>query len=420
MKRIISLFLAVAFLLGAVPLSGLAASGIKSSQEEDILRSASGDNEKVLRFDSNGKFKIMIFTDAHTDDNLAETTRLLMCEALDKYKPDFVVYLGDNTTVSGYDRQVAAIDALTKPVRDRGVAFGMVHGNHDSEYGLSRDEICEIWDSFGSMTYDADPALYGCGNCNLPIYASNGAGIAFNLWFIDSGSTNPDMERKTYDYVHPDQIEWYKRTALELKEQNGGKPVPAIDFQHIIIPEIYDDLYTELPFLPEKLSAKWGGKAYFTVPDLTRLNGYWLEHPCPPEVYDGQLDAWKEIGDVIAEFNGHDHKNSFRVNIHGIDVVNVPACGENAYHSDYTRGVGLITLDEKHPCDYSYELIQMYKLALDKDSKIPEADGQPGSYYKKIAFVDAVPQLFFKICLFFNRMGKKISSVISRMDADII
>ena len=416
MKRILSLFLAVVFLLGAVSLSGLAASEVKVSQEEDVLPSVSAGSEKALRFNSNGKFKIMIFTDAHTDDNLAETTRLLMCEALDKYHPDFVVFLGDNTTVSGYDRQAAAIDALTKPVRDRGVPFGMVHGNHDSEYGLSRDEICEIWDSFGTMTYDADPALYGCGNCNLPIYASNGDGIAFNLWFIDSGSTNPDMERKTYDYVHPDQIEWYKRTALALKEQNGGKVVPAIDFQHIIIPEIYDNLYTELPHLPEALSAKWGGKTYFTVPDILRLNGYWLEHPCPPEVYDGQLEAWKEIGDVIAEFNGHDHKNSFRVTIDGIDIVNVPACGENAYHSDYTQGVGLITLDEKHPGDYDYELIQMYKLALDKNSKIPEADGHPKSYYQKIAFLDAVPQLFFKICLFFNRMGKKIGTVFSCMN----
>ena len=72
-----------------------------------------------LRFNSLGKFRIMIFTDSHDDDTLAETTRLLMCEALDRFKPDFVVFLGDNTTVSGYDRQVAAIDALTKPTRDR-------------------------------------------------------------------------------------------------------------------------------------------------------------------------------------------------------------------------------------------------------------------------------------------------------------
>ena len=74
---------------------------------------------------------------------------------------------------------------------------------------------------------------------------------------------------------------------------------------------------------------------------------------------------------------------------------NVPTCGENAYRSDYTQGVGLITLHEKHPRDYDYELIQMYRLALDKDSKIPEADGHPKSYYQQIAFLDAVPQLFF-------------------------
>lgn len=362
-----------------------------------------------LQFNEDGKFKIMIFTDAHEDDELAESTRALMCEALDKYEPDFVVFLGDNTTVWGYDRVVAAVDALTKPTRERGIPFGMVHGNHDSEYGLSRDEICAIWDSFGCMTYDADPALYGCGNCNLPILSSDGAKTAFNLWFIDSGSNNTDPGCSGYDYVHPDQIEWYKETARALQAQNGGEVVPAIDFQHIIIPEVYDELYLELSTSLGKLTFERADKDYFTVPDLIHLNGYWLEHPCPPDVYDGQLAAWKEIGDVIAEFNGHDHKNTLQVNIDGIDVVNVPTCGEASYHSDYTRGVGLITLDEKHPRDYDYELIQLYKLALEKDSGIPAACGEERSYYQKIAVLDFVPQVFFAICRFFNGIGVKLS-----------
>ena len=221
---------------------------------------ADDETAQTLQFGADGKFKIMIFTDAHDDDELEEATRVLMCEALDKYQPDFVVFLGDNTTVSGYDRVVAAVDALTTPTRERGIPFGMVHGNHDSEYGLSRDEICAIWDSFGCMTYDADPALYGCGNCNLPILSSDGEKIAFNLWFIDSGSNNTDPDASGYDYVHPDQIEWYKKTALELKEQNGGEVVPAIDFQHIIIPEVYDKLYLDLPVSLGKLTFERAGK----------------------------------------------------------------------------------------------------------------------------------------------------------------
>ncbi len=389
-KKILSLLLAALIML-LMPSAALAADGA----------------ENCLQFNDDGKFRIMVFTDAHDDDTLAESTRLLMCEALDKYHPDFVVFLGDNTTVSGYDRQVAAIDALTKPTRDRGIPFGMVHGNHDSEYGMSRDDICAIWDSFGSMTYDADPSLYGCGNCNLPIYSSDGSRIAFNLWFIDSGSNNTDPGKHGYDYVHPDQIEWYKKTALALKAQNGGEVVPAIDFQHIIIPEVYDKLYTEVPFSLRGLTMERLGKTYFSMPVLTKLNGYWLEQPCPPDVYDGQLEAWKEIGDVIAEFNGHDHKNTIRVNVDGVDVVNVPTCGEMAYHTDFTRGVGLITIDENNPRDYDYELIQMYKLAGSKDSKIPEAEGKSRLYYQCIAFVDIIPQIFFKICQFFSGISVK-------------
>ena len=88
------------------------------------------------------------------------------------------------------------------------------------------------------------------------------------------------------------------------------------------------------------------------------------------------MSAWvfvtpeENIGDVIAEFNGHDHKNTLQVNVDGVDVVNVPTCGEAAYHSDFTRGVGLITLDEKCPRKYDYKLIQMYKLWESGETKI--------------------------------------------------
>ena len=34
-----------------------------------------------------------------------------------------------------------------------------------------------------------------------------------------------------YDVVHKDQLEWYKKTAEELAEKNGGKPIPSLVFQ---------------------------------------------------------------------------------------------------------------------------------------------------------------------------------------------
>lgn len=390
MKKILSLVLSLVMALCCIPvLSGAAALDATPSD------APSGE----LKFSPDGKFRIMMFADSQDNEDLEETTDRLMCEALDKYKPDLVVYLGDNTVADGYDNQYKAIEAVTKPVRDRGIPYSIVFGNHDQEHDVTKEDLLKIYQGLGGcLTYDADPSIYGCGNCNLPIKSSDGSKTAFNLWFIDSGSQNTDEGASGYDYVHPDQIEWYKKTAKALAEENGGKVVPAMDFQHIVIPEIYDKIHVKLPFSLGKLSIQNAGNSYSLLPIFTSLNGYWLEHPCPPNVYDGQLDAWVETGDVIAEFHGHDHTNTYRVNIDGVDIINVPTVGCNSYSKDIDRGVGLITLDENDTSTYEYELLNIYDFALANDSKICEAEGgKSKAYYALCKILDSAIQVFFSI-----------------------
>ena len=358
-----------------------------------------GDGDARLRFREDGTFQIMLFADPQDDENLEETTTALMCEALDKYQPDLVVYLGDNTVADGYENQRKAVEAVTKPVVDRGIPYTLVFGNHDEEHDVSKEELLEMYRSLGNcLTYDAVPALSGCGTCNHPIYSSDGAKVAFNLWMIDSGMYYADRAVSYYDIVHEDQLAWYKETAAALAAENGGKPVPAMDFQHIVIPEIYDKLYVEMPAAMGKLTQERNGKVYSALPVFSRLNGYWLEVPCPPDIYDGQLDAWLEVGDVIAEFHGHDHNNSYQVNVEGVDVINVPSCGCNSYSVDVSRGCGLITLHENDPENYDYQLIRMYDLALDKNSVIPTVDGgKSRPYYAMIKVVDTLVQTLFRL-----------------------
>ena len=368
---------------------------------------AEGDASTTLKFNADGEFRIMLFADPQDDENLEETTTAIMCEALDMYKPDLVVYLGDNTVADGYENQKKAIEAVTKPVVDRGIPYSLVFGNHDEEHNVSKEELLAIYQTLGNcLTYDAAPEITGCGNCNLPIYSSDGSKIAFNLWMIDSNMYNSDPGVGGYDYVHQDQIDWYKATAAELAAQNGGEPVPALDFQHIIIPEIYDSLFMELPVSLGELSIDRNGKSYSRLPVFTRLTGYYLEEPCPPNVYDGQLQAWLEVGDVLGEFNGHDHNNSFRVNIDGVDVTNVPTCGCNSYSKDVSRGCGLITLHEKDIKNYDYELINMYDLALAKGSSIPNVEGGKSvHYYRLIKILDTfVTTVFFNVFASFGRI----------------
>lgn len=363
---------------------------------------ASAESDTVLKFNENGKFTIMMFADVQDDENVEATTLQIMNEALDTYKPDLVVYLGDNTVASGYDKQYEAIKNVTEPCVSRNVPYAIVFGNHDQEQGVEKEDLLAMYREFGCLTYDAAPEIFGCGSCNLPVMSSDGSKMAFNLWMIDSNSRNADKEIGGYDYVHEDQVAWYKATSAAIKAANGGETVPAINFQHIVVPEVYESL--GFPKVPVAVNSAYKvmGKSYLPIPNPSTYTGLMCEHPCPPNVADGQLDAWVEEGDVIASFFGHDHTNAFTAWSNGIALTTVPTVGCNSYSSDITRGVGLLVLDENDPYNYSYEVVKMYDMALAEGSNIKNVDGGKNTIYYR--FVKLFSELLEKVLNTFRVM----------------
>lgn len=329
-------------------------------------------SDYILKFNEDGKFTIMMFADSQDDEELEETTAQLMREALAAYTPDLVIYMGDNSVAPG-EKQADAIAAIVAPVVEAGVPFTVVFGNHDQEQGVPNEDLLKEYQKYpGCLAYDAVPSLYGCGNHNLPILASNGLGIAFNLWFVDSGTSTE--EAGGYDYVREDQINWYKDTAKALSLLNGGEVVPAMSFQHIIVPEVYDAL--GMMKIPVGIG-EWtfDGQAYLPIPNFGSFTGFLFEPPCPSHINGGQFDAWVETGDVMATFYGHDHVNDFTTTYEGIDITTVPTVGCNSYSNDINRGVGLITLDENDLSTYEYEALRMYDFALAEGSQILDCEG---------------------------------------------
>ncbi len=385
MKKVLAVALAVM----------MAASFMVSAVAADIF------GNTVLRFNEDGKFKIMIFADSQDDETLEETTAQLMREALDAHNPDLVVFLGDNTVAGGYENQAKAIEAIVAPCVEREIPFTLVFGNHDQEQGVEKEVLLREYQKYpGCLAYDVDPSLYGCGNHNLPILASEGLDIAFNLWFIDSGTST--AETGGYDYVRDDQIEWYQNTANTLKALNGGELVPAIHFQHIIVPEVYDAVgMMEVPFSIDEFY--YNDTNYLPVPNFGAYTGYIFEPPCPSHVKSNQMAAWLETGDVMATFYGHDHVNDFTTTYEGIDITTVPTVGCNSYSNDINRGVGLITLDENDLSTYEYEALRMYDFALAEGSKIPECDGALSTF----------EYMFYKVVDQFLTALHKMASVFS-------
>ncbi len=338
-----------------------------------MIPSFAAGKDTALRFNEDGTFKIMMFADSQDDENLEATTAQLMREALDAYTPDLVIYMGDNTVASGYENQAKAIEKIVAPCVERNIPFTLVFGNHDQEQGVSNEVLLSEYQKYpGCLAYDAVPSLYGCGNHFLPILSSDGKALAFNLWFIDSGTST--AEAGGYDYVREDQIQWYKDNAAVLKALNGGNTVPALSFQHIIVPEVYDAVgMIKLPFGIDDFN--YNNNNYLPVPNFGSYTGYIFEPPCPSHINGGQMAAWLETGDVMGTFYGHDHVNDFTTNYEGIDITTVPTVGCNSYSNNINRGVGLITLDESDLTAYKYENLRMYDFALAEGSQIPSCEG---------------------------------------------
>ena len=306
-----------------------------------------------LKFDANGDFTILHLTDWHTAYPLPALQKQLVIESLAAADPDLVVLGGDLSEASTED-QPAALREICDIFVNAGIPFVITFGNHDYLHGYSIDEMFAFYQEYGGEYFigtDENPELFGCGTCSIPVYSSDGSRPAYNIYCFDSGC---EVKGKGYESVHPDQIEWYQAKAEELKQENGGEYVPSVVFQHIIVQEIYDKLF---PTANGKLHV--GVREYDTVtydlipiPKLSSIrDGYIFEKPCPGYYNYGQLDAMSQNGDVRAIFCGHDHYNSFTVEIDGVDIVNTPSVKPHVFLRKINWGSRVITLHEDGGCE---------------------------------------------------------------------
>lgn len=310
-----------------------------------------------LRF-KDGKFKIMLLGDLHDcydmkNNNAAEKmddTLALIGKAVKELKPDLVVYMGDNARASTEYEMRAVISRITYPVSVSDTPFDLVFGNHDRECEVDLPTQLKLYrEHENCYAFNADDGLSGYGNHNLVIKSGDGEKDIFNLWFIDSHNLYSDRSKSYYDAVHEDQIEWYKKTAKELADKNGGKVLPSLLFQHIPVPEEYELLREAKPY--EKLDSVQGHKTYSDKYYMLKpeVEGYLGEGPAVPDFNSGEFAAWKETGDVLGAFFGHDHMNDFAGYVDGILLAQCKTAGFRVYTDGCRSGVRLITLEENNP-----------------------------------------------------------------------
>lgn len=333
----------------------------------------------MLKFNENGKFRILLFGDIHEQPDYKTNPKCkdmlkLMEAGLEEYKPDLCVLLGDNCeNLSEEDPAEfkAMFETITEPIRRRGIPFAAILGNHEHDLN-NAEKVVEMYKSVeGCITRNDTEGITGDANFTELIYSSDGKTPLFNLWFIDSNNLYEDRSVSHYDLVHLDQIRWFEEKSAELKELNGGKPMPSFVFQHIPVPEEYRLLRKAKPWELIKSVRGYSSMNGTLYVGKDGVEGYVGEGPCSPDVNSGQFESWKSVGGVLGAFFGHDHLNDFSGYVDGIFLAQHKTSGFRAYTDGCRSCVRCVTLDESDLTTFEQELKHFKEFGLKCESLGP-------------------------------------------------
>jgi len=239
-----------------------------------------------FQYRPDGTFKVMQLTDTHyiAGDPRSERALRNVEEMLDTERPDLVIHTGD--IVFGKPDLQSAREIL-QPIADRGIPFAVALGNHDSQFGSTREEMFDVIRSLpGCVNLPPKEGVYGCSNDVLTLSGPGGVDRVLYLFdSMDAVILKGEEEIHSYDYIRFDQLEWYRAHSRRFAEANGGNPVPSVAFFHIPLREVTEGLAQ-------------GGRL---------LAGNNCEPPCPSRLNSGLLAQMREMGDVQAIVTGHDH-----------------------------------------------------------------------------------------------------------------
>lgn len=327
-----------------------------------------------IQFRKDGTLKILQVSDAQ-DMHIVRPEMVRMLNAVyESEKPDLVVFTGDNILGNHVDdslvgsshpkrskaftkrRIIQSLRHILEPLEIRGIPFTMTYGNHDDKNALTQREQAQLWQEYNGFLGLSDDPDVPCDTFCVPIYDSTGEKQIYNLYMMDSAGT--DSDGKGYEGVGADSLSWYRKKSAELREKNGGNPMPSLMFQHIPFPESAE--------LFELCSAEDEGAFFGYDRRYYRLNpakatGFAYEYAFL-EKDNGQLSALSEMGDVDAVVSGHLHLNGYDGTVQGQRVIATPGASFRSYGLPQTRGVRVFNLREDNPSDFETHVLTYYDI----------------------------------------------------------
>ncbi len=275
-----------------------------------------------LKFNKDGKFKIVQFTDVHCKyGNFASDIAIeRINQVLDEERPDLVVFTGDIIYAAPADKGMIQILQL---VANRKLPFIVTFGNHDDEFGMNRHQLYELVRTISGNLF-TDQTTADNPDVALHIKSSNSKQDAAVIYCMDSRTYSTLKDVKGYGWFSFDQIEWYRKQSASYTATNNETPLPALAFFHIPLPEF-------------NLAA---------TDENAVMIGTRMEQACAPVVNTGMFAAMKECGDVMGVFVGHDHDNDYAVMWQNILLGYGRYTGGDTVYNNLSNGARVIVLNE--------------------------------------------------------------------------
>lgn len=276
-------------------------------------------------FGPDGRLRIAQFTDMHLDLSTpyrqaqAEKTLAQMRDILRTERPDLLIFTGDVVTGAPARDAWQRVLAVAEEAR---IPYCVVLGNHDAEQDLTRQEIARLVTA-GPHSLNRLDAAGELADAVLEAGGAEGRPAAL-LYCLDSHDYSTVEGIEGYGWFTAGQVAWYRERSAAYTAANGGKPLPALAFFHIALPEYV---------------AAWRN------PENTHI-GRAAEDECPGALNAGMFAAMAECGDVMGTFVGHDHDIDYIVAENGIALGYGRFSGDDTTYNNLRHGVRILVLTE--------------------------------------------------------------------------
>jgi len=273
-------------------------------------------------------FKMLQLTDIHLGGGVISYDKDSMAleavyKLLNYTKPDLVVVTGDLTYPVGLSsfsfNNKAPVSQFATFMRNTGIPWVFTFGNHDTEsmaIGSEADleELYKLlsWKTSRNLLYPyVQPKVNGkqtWGRNNQLVELRNNDGTLNQALFLIDSNAYVGAGFSKYDYIHDDQVEWYKNEVLRLNAQEG-KTISTLEFFHIPLQQ-YKTAYDLFMKGSDEVKYYFGSNDEKTKDKV-----------CASKYPSKLFDTAKELGTSKGFFCGHDHYNNMSLEYQGIRLT---------------------------------------------------------------------------------------------------